>query len=609
MGKNIYSIDNISKRSKGVIENLGGADEVLKYYIENKDFYKIRGVGNLVNYELTNFCKEYIKTNQINIEYLNKVEIPKVNIENVKQLEYYYINYKLLLSVRALNALKKLEQIANFSLSIDKKIEYFQQYFINDYEFFRIRNIGEKSLAELINLKIKLVSTLTNEAPSQDFDIKTSFSEIYEDIFNDDNFESILVENKIDLSKVILILLKKHLKTVKQNKIFELVFYSDDNITKQEILLQSECTKEYLRLIIQDIIGSLKHIMNTVTSKLNPSLVYTYPYNSDYFYVPKVESFVFNNTYYSPNIKLSKELIKVMYNDYFAFEDLLDKLENNLSFNHLNIMISNDFITKTRFFELIVFLNQEIYNFEIIGFEYNLRILINRFYVENNIILSNDLVPRVFNLINLLVKKEWKINYKLVNKEKKKEHKTNILYLLEDYLINKGEAEKTSLILDYINENGFNISLIELLDILNSSSDFARIGTGFWIHKNLIDTSKIQGSIVDIVIKMLNENERPIHISEIFDMISPYRKVTIKSLITNILVTGKDIIMPFNCNFFGLKNKNYSEYWLELKTFVYSKNKPILLDKNLSLDEKIRKLEINGVPELQTRYLLSKKYK
>jgi hypothetical protein len=606
MAKDIYTIDNISKRSRGIIENFGGVNEIINYYRENSDFFKIRGVGILVNNELINFCEEAILNDGNNSEEIIEKNII-VTENNFKGIEYNYLNLKLQLSNRSLNAIKYLEFHNKYDESIGNKINYFQVYFFDSFNFNSLKNVGIKSQLEIISLKNKLNESFSSDTNENELDIKKTFSLIFDIYLQNDELNDISEYNKVDLIKALVILICNQKLTNKQEKILKLSFFSDVDVN--EIIKLADCSREYIKITTTELEKNIKKLSYVLKSGLKEDNIYLYEFENDFIKIQKIDNFTFKQILYTPNLKLTKIVFNVIYNEYRLLDDIIEELDENLSFKNIDLMISKEFLKKTNFELLIKFLNQEIYNFEIVGFEYNFKILISRFYNENNYLIDNELMPTLYKIIQMLIKDNWEINQRLVNKNIKQEFKSNLISHLEDYLINKKEAEKTAILLDFIIESGIQINLSELLDCLNSYNSFVRIGNGFWIHKDYIDSSKIKGSIFEISLMLFNEKDRPIHISEIYDYISPYRDVTIKSLITNIQTTGKGIIEVFNCNFYGLKNKNYDPSWKNLDKFVYSRNKKILLDFNLSLDEKIRLLKLNGVPELHTKYILNKKYK
>ena len=68
----------------------------------------------------------------------------------------------------------------------------------------------------------------------------------------------------------------------------------------------------------------------------------------------------------------------------------------------------------------------------------------------------------------------------------------------------------------------------------------------------------IGGTIKQAVQKLLEANDRPMHIFEIAQILSSHRNVTVNSIARNLQVDSSNIFRYFGQLFYGLKNKNYT---------------------------------------------------
>jgi hypothetical protein len=346
MAKDIYTIDNISKRSRGIIENFGGVNEIINYYRENSDFFKIRGVGILVNNELINFCEEAILNDGNNSEEIIEKNII-VTENNFKGIEYNYLNLKLQLSNRSLNAIKYLEFHNKYDESIGNKINYFQVYFFDSFNFNSLKNVGIKSQLEIISLKNKLNESFSSDTNENELDIKKTFSLIFDIYLQNDELNDISEYNKVDLIKALVILICNQKLTNKQEKILKLSFFSDVDVN--EIIKLADCSREYIKITTTELEKNIKKLSYVLKSGLKEDNIYLYEFENDFIKIQKIDNFTFKQILYTPNLKLTKIVFNVIYNEYRLLDDIIEELDENLSFKNIDLMISKEFLKKTNF--------------------------------------------------------------------------------------------------------------------------------------------------------------------------------------------------------------------------------------------------------------------
>jgi len=131
----------ISMRSKNSCKrvNLETLEDIVKYYRQHGTFKKIRNCGNNSNDELIELCHKYEKS-----ENPIAKQIDTLTVRQKKILNNLIESQSNGLSVRSLNA---IEKFSNSNLTI----RGFKELLIDPrYDLRRIKNIGEKSVDELV---------------------------------------------------------------------------------------------------------------------------------------------------------------------------------------------------------------------------------------------------------------------------------------------------------------------------------------------------------------------------------------------------------------------------------------------------------------------------
>jgi len=258
--------------------------------------------------------------------------------------------------------------------------------------------------------------------------------------------------------------------------------------------------------------------------------------------IQPIESFVFENISFKPNNRYFELLLKAYYKEEFQLINQLfvKELGDSKVFNypeHL-LFISNDLFSASHFIALLNFLEDQIYLFECADFDYNLKVLIERFYNEHNYQYQAQMILDVHEIIVKLKRTVISVNLADVKRLKRRERKGNLKQNIEDFLVEKGEAQKTADILNELKENDIEIEGPTLLHQLNIWNQvFARFGNGMWGLRNWIKGDAPKGSIREIVEGLLQSKDEPIHVSEILNYFETFRPISETSLLSNIRVS------------------------------------------------------------------------
>jgi hypothetical protein len=607
---NYTSYDDLPTRAQHVIQKLGGMDKALEYYKVNESFIKIKNTGNKTNLELISLFEHLIfEKNILNPQEFTKEKEPSVP-RNIQELVDYYSIRKLSATKRLANYLDKIEDEANFSAGLKNQTKFILYHFICDFNYFNARNLGAKTVEEieLIREEIRKRANLENSITLDNLEIEEDISKvIYRKISFSipiDKIEKAITNNgkSYNLPLMLKIFLTHQRFNSKIIKGFDYYYFSDKKPDVETATKIFNCTKERVRQLKVSfkekiLPNSINQLLNTlgsipyVLTNQNESII-------ELFEFENIESELYYNT----------SFLKFIYNYLNDYLDLNELIVDSKSFipSQNPILISSVFADKVSLIELFGFLDNEIYNFEIVEFEYDREILIQRFYDENDLIIEPYELNKIKILIDKIIRINWTNIEPTIRRSKKRKEKDIIYDLVHSFILEKNESQKTKSILDYLIQNYVDISKEFLLNILNKNkARFQRVGNGYWTITEL--DKNVHGSLREIIEQKLFESEVPMHISEIHEYVNTLRPISEHSLRSNMRMEEDKIFTFFKCSFIGLSSKNYESYWFNLPKTIASNIRSIY-NTTIQFNSEDEKIEyysnLYQYPIIHLRYLL-----
>ena len=536
------SFERLSKRSQKIIINqVGGIENTLEHYLAFKSFRKFENVGTQLNKELCSFCHNLINNQPETI-----TDVPK-EIEN-ESSEFLLTNYLFLkknYSVRTVNILDKLEALYKKvnGHTIDDGFIY--KYFIDKYDFNSIMGLGAKTADDLKDICIKIRNNpgVKNVEPS--YLIKNiSVFELFKNSIDINEYNTVFEDGEIHFFRLLIQYIFR-VKLNKNNQTFLLKCYFENNIKDgPELAITLDITKERIRQLkikfrdkyFPESITELKEIVPEEYRKFCDADT------TKHFIIPTaLDPVILDGTNYVPNAYLIEILIPILYADkYESLHWMLHGNKNRLSFKEFTgqILISKTFIEQYSFYNLIDWLDEQIYEFALEEFDYNFEVLIKRFYEEVlNTDIPKDIVKDIIFLLDERRRDNWDEIQEAINKRKHKKEKLAFIDCIYNFIKEKGEAVKTEEIVKHLHENNYEYDSVQVLFHLNKlKNQFYSIGYGHWNIKTAGSEDKTTGTIRAFVYKLLIENKDPLHISKIVREIKKERAVNERSVLTNLKV-------------------------------------------------------------------------
>ncbi len=305
--------------------------------------------------------------------------------------------------------------------------------------------------------------------------------------------------------------------------------------------------------------------------------------------VTRIPKFIFRGEEFIPNMEISRLFYMFIYfENYVLLYDIVKK--NKIKFKSIDVNICNwlirkDFLSQVSFLNFLIWVDMEIFQLESGSFQYNLNILVQRYFTEHSIKCDMNLVFDLTRILQSIKYVDSNLLYKVNKKIFIKKEKEFIVEKIYKLLHCANKPLKT---LDILSQT-YNLDDREkILILLRRNSIFQSFGLGYWGLKEWDVQNIYNGSIRDIVYKHLEVSENPIHISVILDSIRAVRDISIESLMSNLRSDPYKKYYFFQCGFVGLKHKNYNEYWHTIPKFIpvyfynlYNKNKTSLSLKEI----------------------------
>jgi hypothetical protein len=132
--------EELSTRSKNLVQDIGGMDEVAMFYKKHGNFLSFRNSGRKTNRELCSISQYIIANEKL---YFSKPLVGK------------YLIIKSSLSVRAANVLSSLEEVYNVYKDEEGWKQLINRVLSGEIEFLDFKNCGDLTKVELNDILCK----------------------------------------------------------------------------------------------------------------------------------------------------------------------------------------------------------------------------------------------------------------------------------------------------------------------------------------------------------------------------------------------------------------------------------------------------------------------
>jgi hypothetical protein len=571
---NYSDFDDLSSRARNIFHRIGTKNDVIDYFKKHGSFLLIPGTGLKTNIELCSLCEFYIQEEIPENEQINQA-LSEIVPKNILEYIDLYNLKKSTLSRRLKNILDVLESNCNFKSSQNCQIEFMMKYILSGFDLKIIDKCGLKTAQEF---KV-FASLFKKEEFIQPTDLTEKIggdivSEIYRRLSYKFSKNEIIryvdTENGIyhffDLFAYYV--LHSKIKTIQREVLLNL-YFSECSKSQNDLAKQLGCTKERIRQVelqitkkwLPNSLSSFQECLTDIPSNLHG-------FNARILSVPGGHEFEYRNCdqikyntgfeYITTRLFLDEK--------YYSVTDIIISSKEkftSLEMGRINYFIEKEFAESIEFIKLLRWADQEIFQFSVIEFDYNLSVLIKRFFIEHNISIVTADFEGLDGLFQNYIRTDWTMFNVIRKKNLRNQSKVQLVDKIENILLDAAKPLKTREILLELNKDEPDIGKLKLLKVLNKSTNrFSRLGSGMW---GLINNEfHVHGSLRDIVTRKLNEVDIPLHISEILNYICTFRPISEHSLLSNLRNIDDGVFIFLNSSFIGLKTKTYDEHWYNL---------------------------------------------
>ncbi len=584
----IYNSEEIGVRLMNVcyFNGLTDLSTLLKYYQENKTFEKLKRCGSKLNKELIELCFKYNdlgsyenKNPKTNETVLNSIIIGLTRSQREIINNFIEINFNNL-SNRTKNALTTF-------LSGDLKIRNISEKILNNASFDanKIQNIGNKSIDEINQFNCSIVDFINKVSKIESeidlivlrnryFIEKTySISEIPNEVLESQSIfklTAFLFNQNAIFDKNQSVIFQKSIK----------IYNNQAELSLDEIAEETNFSKERVRQIrkncLEELFTKLQFVKN-----IDDDLCQKYGIdsNQNYLLIDEDLKHLINEI---NNTNFSKEFISFLIYTFLSERfDLVGNIEDVLQLkffdsrnrhNWSNLYIVNSSISEE--FDFNAFAddlenrlterNEETYCFNFNSY------LIN--FLKKESLLTLSVISK---LAENIVNQEFKI---FIDLDDNIVFNRNTVKQVSEFAINilekLGMPSKLEDIFNLIEKDfpGVTKSKEALRGTLRRTPEIIYFGRSstYGLKKWEFEKEGIKGgTIKDIILDYLSENDSPIHIYELLNLVHKYRDQTnSKNIITNLKLDPQNQFVIFNQNFIGLSGKKYNSNLTKLPKFL-----------------------------------------
>ncbi len=621
LDRKLISVRTYNVCSRFKFKNL---QQLYIHFLENKSFLKLQKLGVKSNSELINLCEAFNLSQPI--DYL-VIENKYVKIREVDKLyalyssfnstektitESVFISLQKKLSVRASNAIKKL----SIEQTFEKTLEFLHSI---DFDLSKIQNVGAKTINEIDSFLediFHLINRTDSAMPLDDLkieDLKNQIQSIafchnnFINQFLDENYTS-LESGNFPLLELMDLILKK--STIIKKGYRDLVvkysgiYIPEEQLSNDEIAARLFLTKERVRQLLTNsqvhikAIGQVCSII-VVLKQFGLVIPTKFILNDKSYHLAEFED-LNNGTNFSN--KFFVNLLSLVNPSFIAVPFKIP--DEKIIFIDTEILKAFDvcgFFEKI--YEIINNKIEEDFEIHLTGFMYGYYKSV--LSTEKQKIVESAIESILYELYDLYPDRNKIL---LINR--------NIKKRLWEYMIDILKKSNKPLHIGVIAEEmqllGFDIDATAVRSYMLRMDDFFMlVGSSIYGLKEWEkDQNLVGGTIKQIIEKLLEESERPLHLYEIATFATNQRNTNIHSIHGNLQSDPGNKFRSFGQQFFGLTNKVYtkeyhfkpvSRHWFKDVIKLFKQNDSGMRTKSEILNYIAR---LHGVTQVQIEHLL-----
>ncbi|MFZ4680492.1 MAG: sigma factor-like helix-turn-helix DNA-binding protein [Flavobacterium sp.] len=584
----IYYSEDLSVRSFNVCNDndLKDLSAILKHYRENRTFDNLRNCGRKSNEELTALCLKYTDYDSNHFSEPLKPEKQLITtITNFTRTQREIVNSFIEINTNNLSNRSK-NAITSF-LNGNLKIRNISERILaNDkFNFQDIKNVGTKTVTELKSFFDTIIDFIEKVAEVENENDLVALRNRFfiEKTFSISSIPIEILESQSIFSLVDFLINKDVIFEKNENIIFIKAFKLYDKqpeLTLDEIAEEISISRERVRQIRKGILEDLFNNLQFV-KQIEDDLYQKYGIDENKMLINidedlNVQINEFNDTSFTR--EFNSILIYLFFSDKF---DLIGEIGDVLqpkTFNSRDrhnwgsfYLVAKELTNQFDFNNFVDDIHSRINGRIEETYNFHFKSYLNNF-VKNE---DSSIISLVFPAAERIINQEFDL---LIDLNDDIVFKRNTLKKVPEYAIEALEKlsvpSKIEEIYKIIEKDypGITKSHDALRGSLQRTSEIIYFGRSSTYGLKKWETEKEGikgGTIKDIILDYLEDNNCPIHILELVNEVHKYREETnAKNIITNLKLDPQKNFIIFNQGFIGLSRRSYNSKLSDLPKFL-----------------------------------------
>ncbi|MBP6754699.1 MAG: hypothetical protein KA210_01030 [Bacteroidia bacterium] len=566
-------------------------EDLIKYFISNRNFNSLRNCGVKSNDELIVICKYYLEfdeykqliicnaNNQTLIESNGTFEV------NLNRLQREVVNVFIEININQLTNRSRNAIVLHLDKNLKIKNFIDNNFFSLSFDAKNMRNIGLKCIPEINNFvsNVKDFAFEVSKTEDENQLIKLKNSYLLHRTFSISNMSNEIIEKQSIFRLTDFLFNKYYLLKERDTLILKecLYLFSDVEIKDlNEIADKFNITRQRVEGIRKEGVTLFYEKLLFIKNFTDASLL-NYKIDENLSIIELSDDIVLriNN---DNGTNFTKQFITFIIYVYFSekltlvgnIEDVFQKnyFNNRTRHNWTNFyLVNNEISNEFNFYAFANDVDKRRNEKREETYEFNFKSYLSKFLTNQNL----DKLDDIFDVAEKILNNEFNI-YLDIDNNIVFERNTNkqVYEYAIDILEEIGEPTKIDKIYQLLEQKdpGITKSADALRGSLQRNPEiifFGRFST-YGLRKWESEKENIKGgSIKDLVLNYLDKNNTPIHINQILSEVKKFGYDTnAKNIITNLKLDPYKQFIVFNQSFIGLKSKNYDTNLTTLPKFL-----------------------------------------
>lgn len=564
---------------------INNLEELIKYFLQHKSFFKLRNCGTKSNDELLEICNYYLNNVVSNLN--NQIELDTIESHkfNLNRIQREVVNIFIEININQLS--KRSKKAILMHLNNNLKIKNFieNNFFSLSFDARKIKNIGEKCIPEIntfvLNVKDFAFEVSKTEDEIELIKLKNTYL-LYK-TFSITNIPNDIIENQSIFRLTDFLFNNYYLLKEKYVSILKecLYLFSDVELKDlNEIAEKHNITRQRVEGIRKDGVSLFYDKLLFIKNFKDETLL-NYKIDENQSFI-ELSDEIINRINKDNETNFTRQFITYIISVYLSEKiTLIGNIEDVFQKNYFNnrarhnwtqfYLVNKEISSEFNFYAFVNDIDKRRNEKKENSYEFNFKSYLSKFLTNQNI----DKIDDIFEVAEKIINNEFNIYLDIDDNIVFERNTVKQVYEYAIEILEEiGEPTKVDKIYEVLElkNPGITKSAEALRGSLQRNPEiifFGRFST-YGLRKWESEKENIKGgSIKDLVFDFLSNKEHPVHINQILREVKKFGyNTSAKNVITNIKLDPYKQFVVYNQSFVGLKNKNYETNLTSLPKFL-----------------------------------------